>query len=43
VAAAGPLVYGALRDFTGSYTALLWLAFIVALATLELTPFLAPR
>ena len=43
VAAAGPLTVGALRDLTSSFSASLWLAFIVALATLVLTPFLATR
>jgi CP family cyanate transporter-like MFS transporter len=43
VAAAGPLVVGALRDFTGSFSAPICLAFIIAVVTLVLTPFLAPR
>lgn len=43
VAAIGPLVVGFLRDLTGSFHAPLWLAYMVALAMLVLTPFLAPR
>jgi len=42
VAAAGPFVVGALRDFTGSFSIPIWLGFIIAVATLVLTPFLAP-
>ena len=43
VAAIGPLVVGLLRDLTGSFNTPVWLAYLVALVMLALTPFLAPR
>ena len=43
IAAIGPIAVGFLRDLSGDYTISLWLLVIIAVATLILVPFLAPR
>jgi len=42
VAAAGPLLMGYLRDFTGSFHPSLWVLVGVSLVMVVLTPFLQP-
>lgn len=43
IAAFGPFAVGFIRDLSGDYTSSLWMLFSIAVATLALAPFLAPR
>lgn len=43
IAASGPLAVGVIRDLSGDYSGSMWLLTGIAVTTLMLTPFLAPR